>query len=283
MRMILLAIFGFASMCSHAYAWGDEGHKIICELAFRLSAPDTRAAIGKLIQSDDEFSTFSDSCIYPDHPRRRAEEHFLNLPRDSKGLVSDECPAASKCVLTAILNDFKVLASKSENSADRLIALKYLGHWVGDIHQPLHVSFADDRGGNTIQVSGECTSNLHATWDSCLVESAVGPDVADAATDLINDINPVMTAKWVASRPRDWANESFAISEDGKTDYCVMHGASCDRPAGSLQVTPDYLSANEPVVREQLQKAGVRLAHLLDEAFGSAGGRGWNPNDPERH
>lgn len=272
MRIILFAAIGLASMCSNAYAWGDEGHKVICEIAFRLSAPDTRAAISKLIQSDNEFSTFSESCIYPDHPRRRAEEHFLNLPRDSKGLVSDECPSASKCVLTAILNDFKLLASKSEKPADRLVALKFLGHWVGDIHQPLHVSFADDRGGNMIQVNGECTHNLHATWDTCLVESAVGPDVADAATDLISEIIPEMKTKWIASKPRDWANESFAISEDAKTEYCVLHGASCDRPAGSIQITPDYLSANEPVVREQLQKAGVRLAYLLDQAFATADG-----------
>src|SRR6478609_4843591 len=92
MRMILLAIFGFASMCSHAYAWGDEGQKIICELAFRLSAPDTRAAIDKLIQSDDEFSTFSDSCICPDHPRRRAEEHFLICPETRRGLCRTSVP-----------------------------------------------------------------------------------------------------------------------------------------------------------------------------------------------
>jgi hypothetical protein len=72
-------------------------------------------------------------------------------------------------VLTAILADSKVLASKAETDADRLIALKSLGHWVGDIHQPLHVSFGDDRGGNNISVSGQCSGNLHATWDNCLV------------------------------------------------------------------------------------------------------------------
>jgi S1/P1 Nuclease len=47
----------------------------------------------------------------------------------------------------------------------RLIVLKSVGHWVGDIHQPLHVSFVDDRGGNNIRVSGQCAGNLHATWD----------------------------------------------------------------------------------------------------------------------
>jgi len=269
MRCFLLAIIAFASLCSNAWAWGDEGHKIVCDIAFRLAQPDTRAAIRKLIRSDTEFDTFADSCVFPDHPRRRAPEHFINFPRDSHGLTSDECPGADKCVLTAILNDSQVLASKSEKRADRLIALKSLGHWVGDIHQPLHASFEDDRGGNSIRVNGNCSGNLHGTWDNCLVRSAVGPDVTDAATDLINGITTEMKARWNESEPRDWANESFAIAEAAKTQYCIINGSSCDEPEGSITINQEYLDANEPVVKEQLQKAGVRLAKLLDTAFGN--------------
>ena len=86
------------------------------------------------MQLDSEYKTFSASCIYPDHPRIRAAEHFLDLPRDSKGLTSDECPLADACVLTAILHDFKILQAKEQTDASKLVALKSLGHWVGDIH-----------------------------------------------------------------------------------------------------------------------------------------------------
>ena len=72
-----------------------------------------------------------------------------------------------------------------------------------------------------------------------------------------------------ASEPRDWANESFAISEAVKTGYCVMNGPSCDAVLGSVPIGVDYQDANEPVVKEQLQKAGVRLARILDTAFGN--------------
>jgi hypothetical protein len=270
MRCFLLATLALVSLCSNACAWGDNGHKVICEIAFRLAQPDTRSAVRRLIQSDTEFSTFADSCVFPDHPRRRASEHFINLPRDSNGLTSDQCPQADKCVLTAILNDSKVLYSKAEKDEDRLIALKSLGHWVGDIHQPLHVSFEDDRGGNNIRVNGQCSGNLHAAWDNCLVLYSVGPDISEAATDLLDAITPEMKVRWSASEPRDWANESFAISESVTTGYCVMHGSSCDLPNGSsVIITAEYLDANEPVVKEQLQKAGVRLARLLDVAFGN--------------
>src|SRR5882757_3832462 len=150
-----LAIGAFVAIAVRdAWAWGDEGHQIACEIAMRLAQPSTRAEIQKLIGTDEQFNTFSDSCTWPDHPRQRASEHFLNLPRDSDGLRSESCPGASACVVTAIKKDFDVLSSSNASQAQKLASLKFLGHWVGDIHQPLHVSFEDDRGGNGILVTG---------------------------------------------------------------------------------------------------------------------------------
>jgi hypothetical protein len=141
---------------------------------------------------------------------------------------------------------------------------------VGDVHQPLHVSFADDRGGNGVLVTGECgTSNLHSAWDTCLVIKAVGADVGEAATELMKSITPAKIEGWTHSEPKDWANESFAIAEQAQTKYCTRHGASCDKPAGKVtMIDAAYIEANSPIVREQLQKAGVRLAHMLDAALG---------------
>jgi hypothetical protein len=102
-----------------------------------------------------------------------------------------------------------------------------------------------------------------------LVQYAVGPDISDAVTDLLEGITPERQTRLMASEPRDWANESFAISEAAKTGYCAMHNGSCDMPAGSVTIGAEYLNANEPVVKEQLQKAAVRLAHVLDTAFGN--------------
>jgi hypothetical protein len=262
----LLAVLTLVLLSSEAHAWGDVGHKIICEIAIRLAQPRTQDEIQKLIATDTKYKTFADSCIFADHPRQRAEEHYINLPRDSKGLTSDKCPEANACVLTAILRDFRLLSSRAETDVNRLVALKFLGHWVGDIHQPLHVSFSDDRGGNNIKVNGQCSGNLHATWDTCLVLYAVEPDISEAVADLIQIVTPDLKTKWIASEPRDWANESFAISESVKTGYCEMHESSCD-PSSQALIGPEYLEANAPIVTEQLQKAGVRLAHLLDLAF----------------
>jgi hypothetical protein len=266
MRVAILLI-GLVSLPGQALAWGDEGHQIICEIAYRLATVDARAAIRRLVRNDQEYDTFSESCVYPDHPRKRASEHFINLPRTVHDVPPEGCPGAGKCVLSAIENDSAVLQSKGK-PLDRLIALKFLGHWVGDIHQPLHVSFEDDRGGNDISVTGECSGVLHAAWDTCLVIKAVGKDVSDAASDLIDTLTPAMKEEWVQSDPRDWANESFAIAEATKTKYCAIHGATCDKPdSASVEIDDAYVQANKQVIRERLSKAGVRLAHLLDKLF----------------
>jgi hypothetical protein len=258
------------SFCGNALAWGDAAHQVICEVAFRLAKPATQVEIQRLINSDPtaKFPDFSESCVLADHQRTRPAEHFLNLPRDSAGLSSDQCPLAQKCVLTAILSDLKIVSSKNEPDASRLFALESLGHWVGDIHQPLHVSFEDDKGGNKISVSG-CARNLHAVWDNCLVDYAVGSDVVKAANSMMAAITPDMLIQWTSSTPRDWANETFAIAKAAATRYCVMHGQSCDPTGESLTITTEYLESNKPVVREQLQKAAVRLAHILDAALGN--------------
>jgi S1/P1 Nuclease len=272
MRCILLATMFLASLCGNALAWGDTAHQVICELAFWLAKPATQIEIQRLINSDPAatFPDFSESCVLADHQRTRPAEHFLNLPRDSVGLSSDQCPLAPKCVLSAILSDLKIVASRNETDANRLFALESLGHWVGDIHQPLHVSFVDDRGGNTIPASG-CTGarNLHAVWDSCLVVGTVGSDVVKASAGLMATITPEIQAQWSSTTPREWINETFAIAKAVTTHYCVMHGPSCDPSDESMLITSDYLKSNKPVVRQQLQKAAVRLAHLLDTALGN--------------
>jgi hypothetical protein len=167
--------------------------------------------------------------------------------------------------VTAIKKDSEVLSSNNASQAQKLVSLKFLGHWVGDIHQPLHVSFEDDRGGNGVLVTGECgTSNLHSAWDNCLVTKAVGEDTGEAATDLMKSITPAKIETWKRSAPMDWPNESFAIAEEAQTKYCIRQGASCDQPAGKVAIDDAYFVVNAPIVREQLQKAGVRLTQMLD-------------------
>jgi hypothetical protein len=131
----------------------------------RLARPSTRAEIQKLISTNDRFNSFSDACIWPDHPRQRASEHFVNLPRDSNGLGSESCPSASACVVTAIKKDFEVLSSNSAGHAQKLASLKFLGHWLACSYRNGHeeaVAFLllDDQ----LRVLLECRPDGHGTF-----------------------------------------------------------------------------------------------------------------------
>ena len=118
------------------------------------------------------------------------------------------------------------------------------------------------------QAVAPAARKLHSAWDTCLVLAAVPEDVDDAARDLMKSITPAKIEKWTHSDAKDWANETFAIAVRPQTKYCVEQGGSCNLEPGSVKVDAAYIAANGPVVREQLQKAGVRLAHLLDAALG---------------
>jgi hypothetical protein len=117
-------------------------------------------------------------------------------------------------------------------------------------------------------VTGICGVNLHPAWDTRLVLRAVGEDVNESATELMKTITPARIQSWTHSAPMDWANESFAIAEQARTEYCIRQGASCDHQSGKVKIDAAYVAMNTPVIREQLQKAGVRLAHMLDATLG---------------
>lgn len=185
--LFCFALLMFLFVPRVVYAWGDNGHKIICEIAFQELTPAARREVLRLIKQDQEFRYFNDSCAWPDHPRRRRSEHYVNLPRDADKLTK-ACPEADKCVVSAIMSDIRDLALVQDDQK-KLEALKFLGHWVGDVHQPMHVSFSDDRGGNSIKESGPCSNNLHSVWDTCVIEKGLGEDPLEVADTLYKSIS----------------------------------------------------------------------------------------------
>ncbi len=123
-----IAIILLALSANSVLAWGDTAHRIICEIAFKELNSQARTEVKRLIRLDPVFFTFSGSCIWPDHPRKRSREHFVNLPRSATQLENDPCPLAEKCLVTAIEVDLQIAADASATDAIKLNALKFLGH-----------------------------------------------------------------------------------------------------------------------------------------------------------
>ena len=175
-------------------------------------------------------------------------------------------------------DDFAVLASPNATDEEKLAALKFLGHWVGDIHQPLHAASQDDRGGNHVRTLGSSCESLHTLWDSCLVEERLGMHPLAIVPELRAGITDEQRAEWLASDPVDWANESFAIAREPEFGYCVMVGDTCQYAADNREfdegepekvvvVDDGYLDRHASIARERIAMAGVRLAGLLNRAL----------------
>jgi nuclease S1 len=237
-----------------------------------------RPARGAQADSARFSSFFSDSCTWPDHPRKRAIEHFINAPRDFDRFLAAQCPMPPKCLFTAITADLEVLRTSTDDQA-KLDALKFLGHWIGDLHQPLHVSFEDDRGGGKIKELGPCFNNLHSVWDTCIIERGLGDRPRDVAHDLLQEITASDRASWQATAVEEWANESFEIVRRATVGYCVRVGNKGLYEAGNEQfdtgetektvtVDANYLATHGPIVADRLKRAGIRLGHLLNTSLG---------------
>jgi hypothetical protein len=285
-RLGLLAIAAAAALqlatAQQAFAWGDVGHKIVCELAYLELTPAAKAKVDALIALDPKFRTFATSCTWPDmFPPQRPAEHFLNVPRDARTIEpANLCPAADRCVASAIVNDARDLATVQDPN-EKLRLLKSLGHWVADIHQPFHVSFEDDKGGNFIEATGGCAVSLHLAWDMCIVEKEIGTSETAVAAALRSEIKDENRKAWAPASPdaaavATWANESLAIAESPFTQYCFRHSDGCwysvdgrqfSGTKREVEITPQYLEEQAPVVRERLKRAGVRLGAILNSAF----------------
>lgn len=260
-----------------SYAWGELGHQIVCEIAFQELDRPARNKVRELMKNDEEFRLFSKSCTWPDNPRIRDKEHYVNLERNALRIVGQPCPTARRCVVTAILNDMRDLAITDEEGT-QLRLLKSLGHWLGDIHQPLHVSFADDRGGNRISVDGPCNTNLHSVWDTCIIKQEIGRDAREVAIELRAELTDDERTAWtVGALDKEtvirWANESFEITLQQDVQYCVMKDGVCqystseirfDGSTKDVDADKDYLKAHANIVRMRLKMAAVRLADILN-------------------
>jgi hypothetical protein len=283
-----------------AHAWSDDGHKIICRIATSVLDESERREVERLARAyrapdGTRFAHYAEACTFADTARGKARLfadavrdgnsaaaarlaawqrfgafdawHFINVPRTARVVHAANCH--DDCVLKAIATDRRVRPGAS--GQERAEALILLGHWVGDVHQPLHVSFADDRGGNDVdRIKGGFYSspNLHAVWDTGIIAKArAGRDWSTYARDLTAAIDDGRRREWARSEPIDWANESYRIAIERDVRYCARAGATCRWEGRTRTLRASYQKQFQPVVEERLQQAGVRLAKLLATAL----------------
>jgi hypothetical protein len=283
-RWMLAAVL--AATPQLALAWGYEGHRVIAGIARYYLTPEASQRMDALLATDTDGLTDHDmasEATWADRYRSagRSETgpwHYVDIEL-SKPDLNSACygfpalaSAASSgpqddCVVHKVEEFQAELANPKTAPAERLLALKYLLHFVGDIHQPLHASDNHDRGGNCVLVAlgGPRTTNLHSYWDTAVV-TALGRDPDELARKLSAKIARADKASWERGNPRSWAEESYEVAR--QSVYTLGSSPGCDRDRAPVSLPASYHSAAQTAAAIQLEKAGVRLAVLLNRALG---------------
>jgi nuclease S1 len=254
--MPLVLTLLFSLMPSSVFAWGKQGHEIVAILAEERLDQDIRSEVKALLDG----ITFIQASTWADEERTAETKpwHYVDATRC--------CPEA-QCVVGQIERFREVLADRTAERSQRHNALKYLIHFVADLHQPLHAGDKADRGGNdvpveflgqTMNAASRTPWNLHMVWDSGILEREVA-DVHAYAERLNVWLRLQPAGAFQNGSVVDWAMESHGIAKDSAYGF-----------APSRQLGEDYYRASVPVVNEQLAKAGARLASLLNEALRSS-------------
>ncbi len=238
-----------------AQSYGDAGHKMFCQAAFDFSSKGTQQRLQELADQHPRYKDFASICTWADDIKSYSQwdwarsHHYVNFPRRSAKVSLADCPTQGGCILTAIQHHYDVLL----HDPDAWTSLAFLAHFVGDLHQPLHVSFADDRGGNQAAVIYyDQPINLHTLWDFGMLEqrnTSAKTLLLEATQSAPIEVTPELTLAW--------ANESAAITRRVYSQYRV-----------NQKLGDAYTAEWGPVLEQRMQQGAQRLAGILDTLYG---------------
>ncbi|HXC20999.1 MAG TPA: S1/P1 nuclease [Steroidobacteraceae bacterium] len=274
-----------------AAAWGDLGHQVTALLAYRHLTPQAKLRLDALLAADTDSLTppdFASRATWADKYRTTHREtaawHFVDIEIDAPDLQSacfgfptlgasqlaSQGPAQD-CIVNKIEEFAGELQGAATPPAERLLALKFVIHLVGDLHQPLHAADHDDRGGNCIGLSASAdrntarAPNLHAYWDLAVVD-AQGASAEQIADKLDAGISAALLNEWASGTARSWAMETFEIARHDA--YALPSRPTCGTQ-GSVALPQEYEAEARKVAAAQLQKAAIRMASILNRALGN--------------
>ena len=280
MRAALVGVLLLVACIPVAWAWGALGHRMVGALAERHLDPKAKAEVARLLAGEPDPSlagvaNWADDLRNTDPERFKATSRWHYINAEGGGCGFDEardCPDGN-CVVSAIERQRAILADRSQPLAARRDALKFIVHFVGDVHQPMHAGDRDDAGGNRFQVSlrtpiepeayarkdyvdGVMGTNLHSIWDYYILRTR-GLDLA-AYSDRLDALPwpsyPAPSAHDVM--PMAWAKESCRLIE-ARGLYPATH-----------TMDHGYLDAQRPLAEQRIRQAAWRLAQVLNQALG---------------
>ncbi len=240
------------------FAWGPEGHRVVAILTERYLQPETRARVQYLLGSEslEDASLWADQIAHGTRPET-APWHYIDIPlRDSRIDLQADCPQG-QCVLVKTAEFGAVLGNVHASRETRYEALKFVVHFIADLHQPLHCEDNHDKGGNTQTVIfKDHPDNLHWVWDTGLVEE-INYDPRSLAGELEREMTSAQRASWQTGSLESWVLESHRLAQT------VAYRRTWT--LGTPALDRNYDRRAQDVIKMQLEKAAVRLAFILNQ------------------
>ncbi|WP_062053401.1 S1/P1 nuclease [Aquimarina longa] len=250
--LLVISLSGFSS----DYDWGMTGHRVTGQIAENYLTKKAKRKIAKLLdgQSLALVSTFADEIKSDEYYKSYGPWHYVNFSFDKK--YGEEKPSEYGDLVQGVQKCIATLQDENSTKTTIAFSIKMLVHFIGDLHQPLHVGRGEDKGGNDIQVRWfREGSNLHRVWDSEMLDyygmsyTELSVNMNTLSKEQIKDIQNGTTLDWVYESQK-LAKQVYVSANVGeKLSYKYMY---------------DYF----PIVRSQLQKGGIRLAKILNDIFG---------------
>ena len=276
------------------YAWGDAGHKVIGVIAYSRLTPIVKRKVDTLLAADKDDLTAEDfvsRTIWADKYRESDRQttkiryeatrkwHFADIdiktgdidgacehhPKLPRGTPASAGPA-NNCVIDKIEQFIVELRNPFIAKSEKILALKFLLHLIGDLHQPLHAADNKDRGGNDVAVllaEDIPSTNLHFYWDNYIVER-LGSDPWSIGAALSRKISTGTADAWSKGTPITWAKDSFRRAKTVVYNFAGLQEFADDRGAKGVRLDDAYENSALIAARQQLSKAGVRLAAVLN-------------------
>ena len=255
------AVFAALAAAAPLGAWGPEGHDLVARIAEAQLTPAVRARVEAILGPGVTMASISS---WADQVRRTRQEtapwHYIDIPITRRRLdMAQDCPKGD-CVIGKIADFRKALADPATPAATRREDLEFLIHFVGDMHQPLHCSDNHDHGGNEVRVVFQGRPwNLHSVWDGALLsrmgtEEQLFPELSKESAS--------HEKKFAKGSVENWAEEAHKAAV--KIVYGKLPRAAQGQPA---VLDAAYEQAADPLIRLQIERAGARLARVLNEAL----------------
>ncbi len=278
MKRLLTAFLIILMPLSPVNAYWEYGHETVAQIAEANMSAKARINMQRLLRAAPligtpkcplrdikDASAWAD-CIKRDQMRWGYTDswHYQNVDVCKPFDLKSAC-ARGNCVSAQIDRNSTLLKDKSLPANVRLEALAFLIHFVGDLHQPLHAGDHEDRGGNGLKanygfISG---SNLHAVWDGLLADRAIS-----AAPNIVRRFSAAERAVMEAGTTRDWSEENWTVSRDNAYTRAVDGDPCGPQPDQVVTIDEADVAASRSALRLQVERGGLRLARLLEEALG---------------